>query len=50
MAYGQLYACPNVMLLYPHHRDLPLDPSLCQRQGTIRRSEIDEMKKKYGSK
>ncbi len=26
MAYGQLYDCPNVMLLYPHHADLPLDP------------------------
>ena len=26
MAYSQLYDCPNVMLLYPHHADLPLDP------------------------
>ena len=23
MAYGQLYACPHVMLLYPHHGGLP---------------------------
>jgi 5-methylcytosine-specific restriction enzyme subunit McrC len=30
MAYGQLYDCPNVMLLYPHHGDLPLDP-VCRR-------------------
>ncbi|MDE4305860.1 restriction endonuclease [Phaeobacter gallaeciensis] len=26
MAYSQLYRCPNVMLLYPHHGDLPPDP------------------------
>lgn len=26
MAYSQLYQCPNVMLLYPHHGDLPPDP------------------------
>lgn len=26
MAYGRLYDCPNVMLLYPHHGDLPPDP------------------------
>jgi len=26
MAYGRLYDCPNVMLLYPHHADLPSDP------------------------
>lgn len=26
MAYGQLYDCPTVMLLYPHHGDLPPDP------------------------
>src|SRR5690606_676687 len=26
MAYGRLYDCPNVMLLYPHHGDLPADP------------------------
>lgn len=25
MAYGRLYDCPNVMLLYPHHADLPKD-------------------------
>ena len=28
MAYGQLYHCPNVMLLYPHHIDLPEEPIL----------------------
>lgn len=26
MAYSQLYRCPNVMLLYPHHSDLPPRP------------------------
>jgi 5-methylcytosine-specific restriction enzyme subunit McrC len=26
MAYGRLYNCPNVMLLYPHHGDLPPEP------------------------
>lgn len=26
MAYGKLYDCPNVVLLYPHHGDLPPDP------------------------
>ncbi|WP_167648693.1 McrC family protein [Mameliella alba] len=26
MAYSQLYRCQNVMLLYPHHGDLPPDP------------------------
>ena len=28
MAYGQLYECPDVMLLYPHHGDLPPEPVL----------------------
>ena len=28
MAYGQLYECPDVMLLYPHHGELPPDPIL----------------------
>ena len=26
MAYGRLYDCPDVVLLYPHHGDLPPDP------------------------
>lgn len=26
MAYSQLYRCPKVMLLYPHHGELPPDP------------------------
>lgn len=26
MAYSQLYKCPNVMLLYPHHGELPPHP------------------------
>ena len=28
MAYGQLYECPDVMLLYPHHGELPPKPIL----------------------
>lgn len=30
MAYGRLYNCPNVMLLYPHHNELPAGPILHQ--------------------
>lgn len=30
MAYSQLYNCPNVMLLYPHHGELPPDQT-CTR-------------------
>ena len=30
MAYGRLYDCPNVVLLYPHHGDLPPDPIRCR--------------------
>lgn len=26
MAYGQIYDCANVMLLYPHHAELPINP------------------------
>jgi 5-methylcytosine-specific restriction endonuclease McrBC regulatory subunit McrC len=26
MAYGRLYDCPKVMLLYPHNEDLPPEP------------------------
>ena len=28
MAYSRLYNCQNVMLLYPHHSELPTDPIL----------------------
>ena len=28
MAYGQVYDCPHVMLLYPHHAMLPPNPIL----------------------
>lgn len=28
MAYGRLYDCPHLMLLYPHHGGLPPDPIL----------------------
>lgn len=30
MAYGQIYECPCVVLLYPHHGGLPPDPILQQ--------------------
>ena len=30
MAYGRLYDCPHVVLLYPHHGGLPPDPILHQ--------------------
>ena len=30
MAYGRLYNCPSVVLLYPHHGGLPPDPILQQ--------------------
>lgn len=26
MAYSNLYNCPKVVLLYPHHGNLPLEP------------------------
>lgn len=40
MAYGRLYDCANVMLLYPHHADLPNDP-ICQTYSIAAR-ESDE--------
>jgi 5-methylcytosine-specific restriction enzyme subunit McrC len=40
MAYGRLYDCPTVMLLYPHHRDLPPDP--IRRRYSIAESDADE--------
>ena len=30
MAYGRIYDCPHVVLLYPHHGGLPADPILQQ--------------------
>ena len=30
MAYGRVYDCPHVVLLYPHHGGLPPDPILQQ--------------------
>jgi 5-methylcytosine-specific restriction enzyme subunit McrC len=35
MAYSQLYRCPNVMLLYPHHGDLQPEP-ICTRYAIAR--------------
>lgn len=40
MAYGRLYDCPNVMLLYPHHADLPPDP--VRRRYSIGTKGADE--------
>ena len=44
MAYSLLYPCPEVMLLYPHQRDLPPEPisdSLRNRQRRRRRDPPD---------
>lgn len=41
MAYGRLYDCPNVVLLYPHHGDLPLDP--IRRRYSIGTKGAEEM-------
>jgi 5-methylcytosine-specific restriction enzyme subunit McrC len=35
MAYSQLYGCRDVMLLYPHHGDLPPEP-ICTRYAIAR--------------
>ena len=35
MAYSQLYGCRHVMLLYPHHGDLPPEP-ICTRYAIAR--------------
>ncbi len=40
MAYGRLYDCPKVMLLYPHHGDLPPDP--IRRLYSIAATAADE--------
>ncbi len=40
MAYGRLYDCPNVMLLYPHHGDLP--PQRIRQSYSIATSASDE--------
>ncbi|GEM_PF-221679 len=40
MAYGQLYDCPNVMLLYPHHGDLPPNP--IRQRYSIAKRDSDE--------
>lgn len=40
MAYGRLYDCPNVMLLYPHHADLPND--LIHQTYSIAANDADE--------
>ena len=40
MAYSQLYDCPHVVLLYPHHGGLPPDPIL--QRYSIARPRADE--------
>lgn len=40
MAYGRLYNCPNVVLLYPHHGELPPDP--IRRRYSIATRGADE--------
>ncbi|ANK82127.1 MAG: restriction endonuclease [Rhizobiales bacterium NRL2] len=40
MAYGRLYNCPKVILLYPHHGDLPTEP--IRRWYSIATTDSDE--------
>lgn len=40
MAYGRLYDCPKVMLLYPHHGHLPPEP--IQRWYSVATMDADE--------
>lgn len=40
MAYGRLYDCPKVMLLYPHHGDLPPEP--VRRWYSVATMDADE--------
>ena len=42
MAYGRLYECPCVVLLYPHHGGLPPDPIL-QRYSIARRGAHESL-------
>ena len=42
MAYGRLYECPYVVLLYPHHGGLPPDPIL-QRYSIARPSAQESL-------
>ncbi|MCY4311238.1 MAG: restriction endonuclease [Rhodospirillaceae bacterium] len=42
MAYGQIYDCPQVMLLFPHHAALPPDPIL-QRYSIARRDANEDL-------
>ncbi|MDQ2067959.1 restriction endonuclease [Xinfangfangia sp. CPCC 101601] len=42
MAYAQLYNCQNVMLLYPHHADLPAEP-LCQHFAIARQDAAERL-------
>tara|TARA_R110002074_G_scaffold378796_1_gene556739 strand:+ start:10268 stop:11629 length:1362 start_codon:yes stop_codon:yes gene_type:complete len=42
MAYGRLYDCPKVMLLYPHHGDLPTDP-ICRRYSIAAKSADEQL-------
>ncbi len=42
MAYGQIYDCPQVMLLFPHHANLLPDPIL-QRYSIARRAAKEDL-------
>ena len=42
MAYAQLYNCPNVMLLYPHHGHLPPEP-ITQRFSIAARNAVETL-------
>lgn len=41
MAYGQIYCCTRLLLLYPHHTQLDAGPGLCSRHRVI--SSRDEL-------
>ena len=42
MAYGRLYDCTNVILLYPHHGDLPPDP-ICRGYSIAARGADEKL-------
>ncbi|ONF47812.1 McrC family protein [Methylobacterium radiotolerans] len=41
MAYGRLYCCTRLLLLYPHHAQLDAGPGLCSRHRVV--SSHDEL-------
>jgi 5-methylcytosine-specific restriction enzyme subunit McrC len=35
MAYGRVYQCPDLMLLYPHHEELKREPGITSRHAVV---------------